>query len=73
MRRFSVIVAGIAFFALAGVGAVCGASPLSCALRAVAGAAVLYVLARVAGRVFVGIIVDAIVRGAGRPGQTPKR
>ena len=47
---------------LALVGSACGVDPLVCGLRAVAGAAVLYVMTRLAGRIVLGIAADAFVR-----------
>ena len=62
MRRMSVPVAVAGFFVLAFVGWASGVPPFTCAIRALIGAAVLYVLATIAGRVIVNIVVDSIIR-----------
>lgn len=58
----SIAVAG--FFVLAGVGCLSGVDPLTCGIRAVIGAAAMYVLAKMAGRIVLKIMVDAVIRGA---------
>jgi len=50
------------FFALAIVGWFSDVPPLTCALRALAGAAAMYVVVRVAGRIVMNIMVDAVMR-----------
>jgi ABC-type antimicrobial peptide transport system permease subunit len=39
-------------------------SPLTCGVRAVIGGAVLYVVAKIASRIVLGIMADAILRGS---------
>jgi len=71
VRRTPVTVAVLGFFVLAGVGWFSGVAPFLCGIRALIGAAVLYVLARIAGRVLVHIMADAMLRGsAGGKGST---
>jgi hypothetical protein len=67
MKRAASISAVIAFFAMAIIGTVSGTPPFTVALRAIAGAAITYLLMRVAGRIIVAMLVDAIV---GAPPQT---
>jgi uncharacterized membrane protein len=69
MNRAASISAVVAFFGMALIGAVSGATPFTCALRALAGAAIMYVFMRVAGRVVVAILVEALV---GRPPASPE-
>jgi hypothetical protein len=61
MRRAASISAVIAFFAMAIIGAASGTPLFTCALRAIAGAAITYLLMRVAGRIIVAVLVEAIV------------
>ena len=49
---------------LAGVGLACGVPPVHCVLRALAGAAALYVVASIAGRMILNIMVDAVIDNA---------
>jgi hypothetical protein len=56
----TVAVAG--FFLLAGVGYLSDVPLYVCGLRALAGAAVLYVMTSLAGKVILRILVDAIMR-----------
>jgi hypothetical protein len=58
------------FFALALVGWASGLSPFVCGMRALGGAAALYVLVSIAGRLVAGIVADAIVRSAMPDGKT---
>ncbi len=60
MRRTAVKVAVVGLLGLATVGACCGLPPYVCATRALAGAVILYVLATVAGRVTIRLIVDSL-------------
>ncbi len=62
MRRYSVSIAVVGFFILAGVGYGCGVPLLVCGLRALAGGVALFVMAHVAGRIVIGILADAMVR-----------
>ena len=64
MRRFAVTVAILAFLGLAAVGMVAGVPTLDCALRALGGAAVLYVVVSAAGRLVINIMVDAVISSA---------
>ncbi len=61
MRRTAVRVAVVGLLGLATIGACCGLPPHVCAARALVGAAVLYVLAMVAGRVAIRLIVDSML------------
>jgi len=67
MRATAVSAAVVALLALAGVGAASGVPPMVCGMRALAGAGVAYVLAIVAGRVVIRIMVDLMVN---RPNPT---
>ena len=62
VRRMSVPIAVAGFFVLAFVGWASGVPPFTCAIRALIGAAVLYVLVTVAGRLIVNIVVESIIR-----------
>jgi len=62
LRRWAVILAAVTFFGLALVGWASDVPPLVCGLRAAGGAAVMFVLARLALRVALGIVVDAVIR-----------
>jgi hypothetical protein len=62
MRRIAMRVALIGLFGLAFVGWACGLTPLACATRALVGAVVLYVLARLAARVVVAALAEAAAR-----------
>jgi predicted branched-subunit amino acid permease len=53
-------VAIVGFFVLATVGACSGVPTLPCGLRAAGGAAALYVLTVLAGRVVIGILAGVI-------------
>ena len=55
-------VAVIGFLVLAMIGWACGASPYGCGMKAAAGAVIIYLLARVSGRVLIGIVADGIAR-----------
>lgn len=61
MRRFAASVAILVFFALAGVALASRVPVFDAALRALAGAAITYVVVRVAARLVVSIFVDAIL------------
>ena len=71
VRRTAMTVAALGFFALAAIGSISGVPPLTCGLRALAGAGALFVLATVAGRAVVDAVVDAIVNA--RTKANPKR
>lgn len=64
MRRLAMTAAVISFFSLAIVGSLCGVPPFTCAIRAVVGAVVVFILAKTVVRVFVNIMVDTIVRNS---------
>lgn len=53
----------IGFFVVAFVGTVSGVPAHVCSLRALAGAAVMYVLTRFCGQVVARVVADAAVRG----------
>ena len=61
MRRYAMTIAIIGFFVLSGVGCLCGVPVGVCAMRGVVGAAVLYVLTTLAGKIILGIVVEAMV------------
>jgi hypothetical protein len=69
VRQTALKFAVAGFFGLATVGAVSGASPLTCGLRALAGAAVIFVLVLVVGRVAINLIVDAMLDSMTRRGD----
>lgn len=62
MRRYAMSMAAVGFFVMAGVGSLCDVPPLVCSLRALAGAAAIYVITMVCGKAVLGIIADAFVR-----------
>lgn len=62
MRGFAITIAVLGFFAMSAVGLECGVPVFPCAMRALAGAAGLYILAKLAGKVVLNIVVDAVVR-----------
>jgi Zn-dependent protease with chaperone function len=62
MRRLAVRIAAMGFFVLAAVGAVSGQPPFDCAWRGLVGAAVLFILVIVGGRLVVSIVVSAVMR-----------
>jgi len=63
VRRYAIITAVAGFFVLAAVGRFCQVPLFVCTLRALAGAAVLYVMTMVAGKALLGIFVDTVLRG----------
>ena len=72
MNRIAVKMALAAFFALALVGWVSGLGVLTCSIRAASGAAVVFLLTRMAIRVVIGILARAIAqppRPKGRNGN----
>ncbi len=66
MRRFATTTAVIGFFGLALVGWASGVPPFTCAARAAAGGAVLYVASSFACRVAVKIAADVIMNESAR-------
>ena len=71
MRRYSIFIAVAGFFVLAAVGHVSGVPPFVSGLRALAGAAVLFVMIQIAGKAVLGIFVDAVLRS--REAEEPAR
>jgi len=63
----------VAFFVLAGVGCLCGVDVLTCGLRALAGAACVYVMTVFLGRMIVRILVNEMLNAAapGDKGEEP--
>lgn len=61
MKQFTVTAAIIAFFALALIGWASGLSMFQCGIRAVAGSVVIYLLATLAIRMVISVMVDTIV------------
>jgi O-antigen ligase len=64
VRRIAASAAALGFFVLAIVGTLSGVPPFVAGLRAVAGAAILFVLVSVAGRVAASVIAGAVVTAA---------
>ncbi len=63
MRRVAIKVAVGVFFLLAGAAWAGGVEPLTCALRALGGAAAIYVLVTIVGRIIVEMMVRTILNG----------
>ncbi len=61
MKRIAVTLSVMVFFAIAIVGWACGLSPYACSVKAVVGAIMIYVVARLAGRFVVRIVADVMV------------
>jgi len=61
VKRLAFIISVMGFFVLAFVGWSCGLSTYACGLKALGGAAMLYVVARLAGRLAAGVVADTIV------------
>ena len=59
MRRLSATIAIAGFFVLAGVAMARSVPVFDCAVRGLIGAAVLFVVAQVAGKAVVSVVVDA--------------
>ena len=64
LRRIAVSVAVVGFFGLALVSWLSGLEPLDCSIRAVVGAAALFVVVMIAGKLALSIIVSAIVQNS---------
>jgi hypothetical protein len=62
MKRWAIMLAAATFFALALVGWASDVPPLVCGLRAAGGAAVMFVVARLALRMALSIVVEAVIR-----------
>jgi hypothetical protein len=75
MRAAAARVAAMAFFAIALAGALSGVPPEVCAYRAAIGAAVMFVLALVAGRLVIQILIETMLgpRRASDPGKDQAR
>ena len=66
MNRLAMSVAVVGLLVLAGVGWLSDLPPLTCAIRAAVGAAVLFVVTRVGARMALSLIVDEVIRSATR-------
>jgi len=66
MARVAAKIASMGFFVLAAVGAASGVEPFDCAWRALVGAAVLFVVAALGGRLVVGVIASAVAGALAR-------
>lgn len=62
MRNIAVSISVVSFFLLALVGWCSGLPVFVCSMRALAGAAVLYVIVKVAGRLILAVMVDAVIK-----------
>ena len=62
MRRYAIIIAVAGFFVLAAVGRFCGVPLFVCGLRALAGAAALYLMTMIAAKAVLGILVETMLR-----------
>jgi hypothetical protein len=65
MHRLAMTVATMGFFVFAAVGAAHGCAPFVCAWRALAGAAILFMVVTVAMRIVAGVLAGAITNGSG--------
>lgn len=63
MKKLAAYIAGVGFFALAAVAWAGDLPPHECALKGLLGAAVLYVILIVAGRLALNIFVSAVIDG----------
>ena len=61
MRRFAATVAIMGFFVLTGIALIFDVPVFDSALRGLIGAAVLYVIVKIASRLVLNIMVDAVV------------
>jgi len=66
LRRIAVSVAVAGFFGLALVSWLSGLEPLDCSIRAVVGAAVLFVVVTIAGKLALSVIVSAVIQNSQR-------
>jgi len=62
VRRYAIIIAVAGFFVLAAVGRFCGVPLFICGLRALAGAAALYLMTMIAAKAVLGILVETMLR-----------
>ena len=72
MKRISLQIGVVAFFALAIVGLLSDLSPSTAGLRAAAGAACLYVVTRIAARIVIRLLADAAIADFKRNRQSGK-
>lgn len=61
MRRYAISVAVAGFFVLAAVGSCFDVPAMVCGLRALGGAAVLYVMTMIVGKIVLGILVQTVM------------
>lgn len=64
MKQLALYIAVVGFFFLAVLCWLSELSPMVCALRALGGAATIYLIVRLAGRLAVGILVDAVMKSS---------
>ena len=64
MKRLALTIAAIGFFGLAVLCWLSDLSPMVCTTRALGGAAMIYIIVRLAGRLAVGILVDAVMKSS---------
>ncbi|MHC4294574.1 MAG: hypothetical protein ACYSTL_03220 [Planctomycetota bacterium] len=69
MKRLAIIISVMGFFAMAFVGWFCGLSTYGCAIKALMGAVILYVVVHLAGRWIVEIMVGAVIDNMQRQQQ----
>ena len=69
MRRLALTTAMFGFLVLAGVALAGGVPTFDAAMRALGGAAVLYFVVSIGGRLALDIMVDAVVNSAPKPGR----
>ncbi|HUT61453.1 MAG TPA: hypothetical protein VNA25_26700 [Phycisphaerae bacterium] len=69
MRKWAFVISVVGFFGLAIVGWCSGVSPLICGLRALIGAAALYVGAILALRLVLAVLINAALRKASQGNQ----
>ena len=62
IRSISVVIAVLAFLAMACIGSVKGYTPDTCACRAFLGAAAAYIVTTIAAKAVVSIVIDAMVQ-----------
>ncbi len=67
MKRAALRIAVAGLLVLALIGAASGLEPDVCSKRALAGAAMIYVLVRVGGRVVIALIAAAVAEDIARP------
>ena len=62
MKQTAVTIAVFGFFIFAAAGWLCGLSPFACSVKALTGAIVLYFVAGFAGKVFVNVMVQTVMK-----------